>query len=434
MHVASSEIIAWHDIDAIYASGNREQLQKLSSIRRKAGVATISRLLRTINSDALRNRAKVLRDEKNCTVTLPSADEAYYNFDIVGGCNYHASIEFEDGVTWLARFRLPNHNAPQLDERNFDRRSEYATYRFLATTAVPVPAVYDVADDEDSANPVGAGYLLLEKLPGKPATWYDATQAQKDSFSRQLADIFISLEKFPFDKLGRLQLAAETRLPEPGPAFFEYDSRGNITPLGPFAHSKDHYAALIEQRIALISSGEVAISAPLDTYLVCKSLLDNLPIDDNGPFYLRHMDSRDANFLVDDDYNITGIIDWELAVLAPKHSAFQAPLLMYDLGDVYDECVSTPSLDEQRFVQILSDEKGRHDIAACAVRKFYFRLEQCIETDPHDPNFTSVFEGWWRLVKGVGTFEWGAWRKDALNEYGDPGLGGVQSVNRREHH
>ncbi|KAI9835817.1 MAG: hypothetical protein M1837_003589 [Sclerophora amabilis] len=382
----------------------------------------ISRLLQTVNGDALCYRAKALRDGQDCTIKMPTAEEALFNPDIVGGCNYHASIVFRDGVTWLARFRLPNHNCPQLRERNFDRRSEYATYRFLAAAAVPVPEVYDVADDADPTNAVGAGYLLFEKLPGRPVSWYEATQAQKETFSRQLADVFISLEKFPFDKLGRLQPAPKTRLPEVGPAFLDYDSHGNITPLGPFTHSNDYYIALVEQRIACIKSGELATSAPLDLYLVCKTLLDNLPADDCGPYYLRHMDSRDANFLVDDDYNITGIIDWELAVLAPKESAFQAPLLMYDLGELYNECLSTPSSDEQRFARILREGKERDDLAACAVRKVHFRLEQCIETDPHDPNFASIFEGWWRLAKSVETFEWDAWWKDAVDRYGDGGL------------
>ena len=122
----------------------------------------ISRLLETINSDALRLRAETLRDGIKCTVNLPSADQAYFNFDVLGGCNYHGSIVFEDGKTWLARFRLPNHNEPPLQERNFDGRSEFATYCFLAGTAVPVPEVYDFADDDDPMNLVGAEYVLLE--------------------------------------------------------------------------------------------------------------------------------------------------------------------------------------------------------------------------------------------------------------------------------
>src|SRR5947207_11981613 len=151
-------------------------------IRRKADETVISRLLQTIDTKALCARAETVRDGIKCTINLLTAEEACFNFDIYGGRNYHISIGFKDGITWLARFRLPNHNAPQAAERNFDRRSEFAIYRFLATTSVPVPKVYDVADDNDPANHVGAGYILLEKLLGKTMTWNDATATQKENF------------------------------------------------------------------------------------------------------------------------------------------------------------------------------------------------------------------------------------------------------------
>jgi len=106
-------------------------------------------------------RAETLRDGIKCSVNIPSANQPYFNFDVLGGCNYHGSIVFEDGKTWLARFRLPNHNVPTLQEKSFNRSSEFATYCFLAGTAVPVPEVYDCADDEDHKNVVDAGYILL---------------------------------------------------------------------------------------------------------------------------------------------------------------------------------------------------------------------------------------------------------------------------------
>lgn len=31
---------------------------------------------------------------------------------------------------------------------------------------------------------------------------------------------------------------------------------------------------------------------------------------DDGPFFLKHMDDKGDHILVDDEYNITGIIDW----------------------------------------------------------------------------------------------------------------------------
>ncbi|KAI9742796.1 MAG: hypothetical protein M1818_003525 [Claussenomyces sp. TS43310] len=182
MRVASSEVALRTDIHSIYSSSDPVRFKDLTSIRRTAGERMISKLLQTVNRDALCTCAEALRDRIKCTLNLPTADKAYFNSDILGGCNYHGLIVFDNRKTWLARFRLPNHNEPPLHERSFDRRSEFATYRVLAKTAVPVPAVYDVADDGDSMNPVGAGYILLEKLLGKPLAWYKANQAQKEPF------------------------------------------------------------------------------------------------------------------------------------------------------------------------------------------------------------------------------------------------------------
>lgn len=382
----------------------------------------ISRLLATINCDALCARAEALRNGIKCTVDLPSPEKAYFNFDVLGGCNYHGSIVFDDGKTWLARFRLPNHNDPPLKERNFDRRSEFATYRFLAKTAVPVPEVYDCADDDDPTNPVGAGYILLEKLAGKPLAWYEASEAQKEKLSRQLADIYVDLEQHPLNGLGRLQLSA-AGLPEAGPAFFDYDSKGDLIPFGPFSHSNDYYTALIQQKIQLIKTGEVATSAPLDQYLVYMSLLDSLPPNESAPFFLRHVDSRDANILVDNDYNITGIIDWELAISTSKGAAFQSPLFLYDLGELYEQGLSTPSEDEKRLSKILREEKGAVELSALVEKKLHFRVDQIIETDPWEGEmFKSLFGGWWKAAHGVETFDWDTWYKEALDKYGDGGL------------
>ncbi|KAI0543866.1 hypothetical protein F4679DRAFT_577314 [Xylaria curta] len=413
---------AKHTDSALHTCPTNE-LQDLNSVRRKAGKEVISRLLTTINRDALRARAESLRNGIKCTVHLPPPDQAYFNFEVHGGRNYHGSIVFDDGKTWLARFRLPNHNEPPLQERNFDRRSEFATYRFLAETAIPVPEVYDCADDGDPMNRVGAGYILLEKLAGKPLEWHEASEVQKAKFSRQLADIYANLEQHPLDRLGRLQLSSSTGLPEVGPAFFDYDSDGNLIPSGPFRHSNEYYKALIQQKIQLTETKQVAISDPLDQYLVCMSLLDSLPPNESGPFFLRHVDSRDANFLVDDDYNITGIIDWELAISTSKGSAFQSPLLLYDLGELYGEGLSTASEDEKRLSKILREEKGAVELSALAEKKLHFRVEQVIEADPWGrEQFESLFGGWWKVANGVQTFDWDTWYKKALDMYGDGGF------------
>lgn len=93
----------------------------------------------------------------------------------MGGMNYHIPVHFEDGVTWIARVRRFNATSPPANVRDYIVRSEVATLKFLEAPDIPTPRVYDFALD-DYMNPVGVGYILMEKLPGKSLRWSIATQ------------------------------------------------------------------------------------------------------------------------------------------------------------------------------------------------------------------------------------------------------------------
>jgi aminoglycoside phosphotransferase (APT) family kinase protein len=94
----------------------------------------------------------------------------------MGGMNYHLEILFEDGISWLARIRRFNATSPPPELRDYILGSEVATLQFLGKTKVPVPTVYDFNPDE--SNPIGVGYILMEKLPGKSLRWSLTTPEQ----------------------------------------------------------------------------------------------------------------------------------------------------------------------------------------------------------------------------------------------------------------
>ena len=78
----------------------------------------------------------------------------------MGGQNCHVDIVFNDGVTWLARFRLVNYptiSSPQLADYIFI--SEIATMHDLAKIQVKVSRVFNYAKKNDSTNEVGLTYL-----------------------------------------------------------------------------------------------------------------------------------------------------------------------------------------------------------------------------------------------------------------------------------
>lgn len=68
----------------------------------------------------------------------------------------------------------------------------------------------------------------------------------------------------------------------------------------------------------------------MDAYLIHWYLLDLVPhvlppSHGDDKFYLKHADDKGDHTVFDDDFNITGIIDWEWAYTAPPVYAFNSP-------------------------------------------------------------------------------------------------------------
>ncbi len=77
---------------------------------------------------------------------------------------------------------------------------------------------------------------------------------------------------------------------------------------------------MILRILDLIVVGELYPPWAVDTFLIHRFLLDLVPllmnptppvVDDGKEFYLRHADDKGDHILVDHEFNLTGIIDWE---------------------------------------------------------------------------------------------------------------------------
>ena len=149
-----------------------------------------------------------------------------------GNQNCHAEITFEDNVKWLARFRLQRTSSPPPEVRNWILRSEAATMTFLQRhTCIPVPKIFDWACESEPGNSLGVGYILVEKLDGSPLDWRRATPLQKEKLMRQLAGIFLEIEKHPFEAMGSLILSSKETI--------HFDVRG-LADHSTFRVGKDH--------------------------------------------------------------------------------------------------------------------------------------------------------------------------------------------------
>lgn len=353
----------------------------------------------------------------------------------MGGMNYHIPITFADGVIWLARIRRFNATSPPPKLRDFIVKSEYGTLRFLEKTLVPAPKVFDFAL-EGTDNPVGVGYILMEKLAGKSLRWALANDFQKQTVLSQLADSFIEVQKHPLRLLGSLDDPTDlTRI-----GAFASDSTTDfvdeqLKQLGPFRSLYDYHCASIHLTLDLILRGELYAGRTIDAYLIHLFLLDLAPVvskpaNGDQEFYLKHADDKGDHILVDEQYNITGIVDWEWAHTYPLEAAFNSPIAFFSVATFYSGC-NDLSDDERFFAQSLED-KGSIDLAQ-AVRngRLLHRFAFCCNYDLTDwDGFLGLFKGLRDVAAVDASLEWDDWKTIALKRYEDDK--GLQALLSRE--
>ncbi|XWX00306.1 hypothetical protein V2A60_008326 [Cordyceps javanica] len=376
---------------------------------------------------------------------------------MMGGQNCHAEVIFEDGVVWLARFRLSSPISPPREVRDYVLQSEAATMEFLEChTRVPSPRIFDWACESDPANTIGIGYILMEKLHGNPLDWQAASTTQREKVVQQLADIMLELEKHPFDQLGSLittagPMGGEAML---GPAVkspirvhglaqhstFRYGV--DKMPPGPFRSSRVALGTLIEIFLKMIADGEIGtVENATDVFLAHRFRLDVLDrvweqfanlgktLDNSGreKFFLKHADDKGDHILVNDKFEIIGIIDWEWCSTASKEVAFSSPCMMWPVAAFYDG--SNELAKEELFLANAFRERGRDDLARCVlngrkVQRLLFALGPGGVSQENKKTFACLFMGLKRALtcshdisqekQGSEEEEWENWKANAL--------------------
>lgn len=306
----------------------------------------LAALLRDLNLDALAASASALRTGIFCSAVTPIFDKNALA-SVMGNVNYHIELRFEDGISWIALIKRGNASTPPAAVREYMIRSEVATYHFLEKTNVPAPKAFDFV--VNSNNPLGIGYILIEKIPGRPLTYTSSTAQQMEIVLDQLADVYVELERHPFDATGSLDHPRTNNVGALASEILANISNDNSSIhanlLGLFTVPQEYYTAMVSRVLDMIVNEEIHPLWTIDTFLIHRFLLDMVPLllnaapsimDDGKRFYLRHADDKGDHILVDSDFNITGIIDWGWAYTAPKAEAFNSPLALWDEGDFSD--------------------------------------------------------------------------------------------------
>ncbi|KAH9904130.1 hypothetical protein F4778DRAFT_734090 [Xylariomycetidae sp. FL2044] len=404
---------------------------------REAEASELAVLIKKINTQALASRASYLRQGMPCSIPPLQYDWSTRN-SVMGGMNYHIEVCFDDGVKWIARIRRFNATSPPAALRDFIVRSEVATLKFLEQTNVPAPKVFDFGF-EDSDHAIGVGYILMEKLPGKSLNWCFPDQQQKNKVMDQLANMFIELRKYPFDLLGSLDRPGEPHVGGFAREYLTDFTQSGMRTMGPFSSEEECRRRSLELILDLILREEMYSDRAVDAYLLHRFLIDLLPYvlpssaqqeqqkqqyndDVDGDtqrhhYYLKHADDKGDHILIDDDYNFTGIIDWEWAHTAPPAVAFNSPLGLLPVGKFYKGAINIGE-DEVIFARLLED-KGHPELAGYVRNgRLQHQFAFLCGYDLNDwVGFLGLFQGLRNAVKVDDQVDWDGWRRGALKRY-----------------
>lgn len=299
---------AWSGFASL--SPGSEKYRQIKHVLSSANIAHLKK--RAINSR--RRHQKILPSDIECSVNLTSFAAGFNNLVL--------QVAFSDNINWIAR--VPYRTLD--DNTKTSLLSEIATMKIVRQrTSVPVPRVFDF--ELSVHEPFGHPYVLMEYLDGH--TLHDGLaesipQQYHSKVAKQFANVFVELQNLTFSRIGRLWCGETADQPvEIIPMAWHHSP-------GPLETSLEYF---YNQRQG--ENKEIVALYPnnadwLTACWVLKTALAHTVIEDRvrGPFPLCHLDLHFGNLLFDDEYNLTGVIDWSHAQAAPIEQLSVCPELV----------------------------------------------------------------------------------------------------------
>ncbi|EGD96537.1 hypothetical protein TESG_03977 [Trichophyton tonsurans CBS 112818] len=323
--------------------------------------------LASVNWEALCDFASSLHSGKRCIVESEIA---------LGGRHMVRIIQFEDNSRWIARLRMPARSTSKDDSidkheaaDNLLKREFDCLQLVKERTTVPVPTVFGYSNKSK----IGAPVILMECLLGNVGTDLNfdfIPPKYKNSFFEEMARIQTEISSILFPKIGsiiRLENGSYDIGPIPGlggpfDTATEYFRAWSATIQFP------HPASFIENTCGNLGADIAKSTAEFPQRI--GELAEMLPVRDSGPFPLRHIDFGHNNILVDDNYKVLGVIDWEHAFAAPWETvdfpltlstipeAMDAPWNYDEHGVPKDEKIRERLVDRKDYIAAVCQAEG----------------------------------------------------------------------------
>ncbi|ESZ97841.1 hypothetical protein SBOR_1786 [Sclerotinia borealis F-4128] len=242
-------------------------------------------------------------------------------------------IEFSDSVRWIARIRMPCLGETTYDETTVKRGmicELNAISLVRQKTRLPTPEVH--AFEMSSDGIVNAPFMLMDCLEGNVGMDLDMEIPEEymQTFLNGMAKIHVELSAVQLPKVGTIISINDEGTYEQGP----------IPGIGgPFNTATEFYQArasrvkfpLSEEKLRALSgpgyAAEIIHGVASFPEAIC-IIASKLSVRDSGPFPLCHGDFGHNNLIVDDQYRIIGLIDWEMAFAGPWEIFGDFPLTL----------------------------------------------------------------------------------------------------------
>lgn len=325
-------------------------------------------------------------------------DESYF---AVGHNNLVFEIVFSDASQWIARVRLPN---DQLNERDLVETSilsEIATIKLIASrTSIPVPKIHSF--EVNATNAFGFRYILMQALPGRHLETGLSRSIQRESWGKvidQLSNYWHQLSCLRFDRIGRLWCGRSVDQREP-----------TLIPIGgiggPFLTSLEYFHTLRRSNNQQLIAAHPSDKEWQTASWILEQTLPSMIIDHyiHGPFPICHMDFHYNNILVDDAYNITGIIDWSDAQTVPLERFTITPEFATFPGLSAEENEPTITFRNKFAVALKKREtttmtgrvKASGDLPSSSPSSSMHFISDLIGTPLWEIVYRSTYSYWWR--------------------------------------
>ncbi|MCJ1239872.1 hypothetical protein MMC14_007870 [Varicellaria rhodocarpa] len=271
-----------------------------------------------IADESIISLALKIRNQASSTQYEPSSEHRLVSH-LHGSYNLIFAVEFADGVKYVVRIPSTGWGDRYTESARKSFESQIMTMRLIHNeTTIPVPKVYDF--DASQANELRTPWMVISFIPGSTiaGSWFDQDgptplEERRRRALETIAEAMSQLRKFRFWDIGSLELTDQSK------QYNEINAL-KVDQDGPFHSSSSYLSSELLSRESLDSAQYMDLAADELTrwMILCMPHSTSSPYEEPETFVLDLPDFDSQNIMIDEQGNLTGLIDWDNAQTNPR--------------------------------------------------------------------------------------------------------------------